>query len=140
MLYFPFLDSIYKIGRPISYVVMRILCGLALMVHGYPKVQDPYGAIDMVEGLGFYPGSFWSPALSYTEFGAGCLLALGLLTRFASAGAFIILIVAAYFHWVPLDQGFSGAEKSILWASICLFYLFHGSGRYSVDGAIGKEL
>jgi uncharacterized membrane protein YphA (DoxX/SURF4 family) len=36
------------------------------------------------------------------------------------------------------SQGFSGAEKSLLWAAILLFFVIRGGNRQSVDARIGK--
>ena len=93
----------------------------------------------MVEGLGFYPGVFWSPLLAVTEFFGGILLALGLLTRPAAFAGMIVLLVTVWFHWVTMGQGFSGAEKSILWAAIFFYFVIRGGNRHSVDAKLGKE-
>lgn len=139
-LYFEKLSNFYHVGKPISYALMRIVSGAALMVHGYPKIQDMYANTEMVESIGFYPGEIWSPLLAIGEFGAGVLLILGFLTRLAASTAFTILAVAVYFHYIYLDQGYLGSEKAILWAVMCLYFIFHGAGKYSVDGAVGREL
>ena len=65
----------------------------------------------MVESLGFYPGAFWSPLLSFTEFFGGILIAIGLLTRPASFAAMFILLVTVWFHWVTMGQGYSRCRK-----------------------------
>ena len=92
----------------------------------------------MVESLGFYPGIFWSPLLSFTEFFAGIFLAIGLLTRPASFAAMFILLVTVYFHWIQLGQGYGGAEKSILWAAIMFFFVIRGGNAHSVDAKLGR--
>lgn len=92
----------------------------------------------MVEGLGFYPGVFWSPLLAITEFFGGILLAIGLLTRPAAFAATIVLLVTVYFHWIQLDQGFSGAEKSLLWAAMTFYFVIRGGNRHSVDARLKK--
>jgi putative oxidoreductase len=93
----------------------------------------------MVEGLGFYPGWLWAPLLAATEFFGGLLLALGLLTRPAALATSIVLCVTTYFHWVVQAEGFSGAEKSLLWLAITLYFVARGGGRLSVDRAMGKQ-
>jgi putative oxidoreductase len=112
---------------------------VALFTHGLGKISDPFGAAGMVEGLGFYPGEFWSPLLSFTEFFGGILIAIGLLTRPASFAAMIVLLVTVWFHWVTQGQGYSGAEKSILWSAVFFFFVIRGGNRHSVDARIGKE-
>lgn len=121
-----------------SEALLRVVSGVALVTHGYGKITDPMGNIAMVEGIGFHPGFFWSPALAVTEFFGGLLLVLGLLTRPAAAGAFVILAVASWFHWAHLEQGYPGAEKAILWAAICLLFVARGGGKLSLDRAIQR--
>jgi len=94
----------------------------------------------MVQGIGFYPGWFWATALAATEFFGGLLLIAGFLTRPAAFATTIVLLVTVWFHWVQLGQGYKGAELSIIWASVTLFFALNGAGRYSVDRLIGREV
>lgn len=119
--------------------LLRCVAGLALITHGGPKIVDPFGATGMVEEIGFYPGTFWSPLLSVTEFFCGILITLGFLTRPAAIAATVILLVTVYFHWIVVAQGYSGAEKSILWATIFIYFAIRGGNRHSVDGRLGRE-
>lgn len=48
------------------------------------------------------------------------------------------LLVTVWFHWVTYGQGLSGAEKSLLWAAILLFFVIRGGNRHSVDAPIRK--
>lgn len=136
----PALAPIYDAAAPLANLWLRVVCGAALMVHGWPKIQNPTGAADMVSGLGFAPGWLWSILLSVTEFTGGLLLVLGLLTRLAAAGTTIILLVATYFHWIVLDQGYRGAELAWLWSAVTLSFVAKGGGRFSVDHMLKKEL
>ncbi len=135
----PALSSVYSALHDSAETILRVVAGVLLVTHGLGKVTDPFGAAGMVEGLGFYPGVFWSPLLSFTEFFAGIFVTIGFLTRPASFAAMIILLVTVWFHWVTVDQGLAGAEKSILWAAIFLFFAIRGGNRHSVDARIGKE-
>jgi len=138
--YFPSLSGLYSFLKPISETILRVVSGVALMVHGWPKIIDPLGKSQLLANSGFHPAAFWSIALSVTEFFGGLLLLLGLFTRLAALGTFIILSVAAYFHWVLWNQGWSGAEFPLLWAAVNLFFVAQGGGRYSLDGLRGREL
>ena len=135
----PGLHGLYSALAPLSVLYMRIIAGVAFMVHGWPKINAPMGAVGMVEGLGFYPGWFWAPLLAATEFLGGLFLALGLLTRPAALATSIVLCVTTYFHWDVQAEGFAGAEKSLLWLAITLYFVAHGGGRLSVDRAIGRQ-
>ena len=110
------------------------------MVHGWPKIQNPMGAAEMVGGIGFQPAAFWSVALAVTEFGGGLLLLLGLLTRLAAAGTTVILLVTVFFHWVQLDQGYRGAELSLIWSAVTFWFVAAGGGRFSLDRLIARNL
>lgn len=118
--------------------LLRVVAGGFLTIHGSQKITNPFGAAEMVEGLGFYPGAFWSLLLSCTEFFGGILIAIGLLTRPAAFAGMVVLLVTVWFHWITVGQGFSGAEKSLLWAAILLFFVIRGGNRQSVDARLGK--
>jgi putative oxidoreductase len=134
----PGLKSIYAALHDSAETILRVVAGLALVTHGLGKVTNPFGATEMVESLGFYPGVFWSPLLSFTEFLGGIFIALGFLTRPSAFAAMFVLLVTVYFHWIQLDQGYSGAEKSILWAAVMLFFVVRGGNRHSVDAKLGR--
>lgn len=136
----PRLSGVYSSLHDSVETLLRVVCGVALVVHGAPKIVDPFAAASMVEGLGFYPGAFWSLLLSITEFVGGILIAIGFLTRPAALAAMFVLLVTVFFHWVQLDQGYSGAEKSILWSAILAFFAVRGANRHSVDAKLGRAL
>lgn len=135
----PALRCVYAKLHDSAETILRVVAGLALVTHGYPKIMNPFGATQMVEGLGFYPGVFWAPLLAATEFFGGILIAIGLLTRPASFAAMVVLAVTIYAHWVAMGQGYGGAEKSILWTAIFLFFAIRGGNRHSVDARLGRE-
>lgn len=135
----PGLQGLYAALATVTVLYMRLIAGIAFMVHGWPKIMAPMSAVGMVEGLGFYPGWFWAPLLAATEFFGGMLLALGLLIRPAAFAVSIVLCVTTYFHWIVQAEGFGGAEKSLLWLAITLYFVAHGGGRLSLDRAIGKQ-
>jgi putative oxidoreductase len=136
----PGLGGLYGTLHEGAETLLRVVAGLALVTHGAMKIGNPFGAVEMVEGLGFYPGVFWSPLLAFTEFFGGFLIALGLLTRPAALAAAFVLLVTVWFHWITMGQGYGGAEKSILWAAIFLFFAVRGGNRHSVDAKIGRAL
>lgn len=136
----PGLGRLYAALAPLAVLYMRLIAGGTFMLHGFPKLMAPMGAAGMVESLGFQPGWFWAPLLAVTEVFGGLLLALGLLTRPAAFATSIVLCVTTYFHWVAQAEGFAGAEKSLLWLAITLYFVAHGGGRLSLDRAIGRQL
>ncbi|MBT1159202.1 DoxX family protein [Aminobacter anthyllidis] len=138
-LFIPALRGLYSNFHDSAETILRLVAGGALVIHGLGKISDPFGAAEMVEGLGFYPGAFWSLLLSCTEFFGGILIAIGLFTRPAAFAAMFVLLVTVWFHWVTMSQGYQGAEKSIIWAAIFLFFVIRGGNRHSVDARLGRE-
>lgn len=134
----PALGGLYSALHDAGETLLRAVAGIFLTIHGSQKITNPFGAAEMVEGLGFYPGAFWSLLLACTEFFGGIFIAIGLLTRPAAFAGLFVLLVTVWFHWVTMGQGFSGAEKSLLWAAILLFFVIRGGNRQSVDARIGK--
>jgi len=139
-LLFPTFARVYGILAPLSVFLMRVIAGGTFALHGWPKIQAPFKNVEMVENLGFVPGAIWSPALAGTEFFGGILIAIGFLTRPAAVAATIVLLVTAWFHWLVQGEGFSGAEKSLLWAAITYYFVAHGGGPFSVDRALRREI
>jgi putative oxidoreductase len=134
----PVLGRLYAALHDGAETVLRVVAGGFLAIHGSQKITNPFGAAEMVEGLGFYPGALWSLLLACTEFFGGIFIAIGFLTRPAAFADLFVLLVTVWFHWVTMGQGFSGAEKSLLWAAILLFFVIRGGNRHSVDARIGK--
>ena len=138
-LFIPALGAIYSKFDTLAETLLRVTAGALLVVHGAGKITDPFGSIEMVGSLGFHPGVFWSPLLAITGVFGGILLVLGLFTRPAAFATTIVLVVTIYFHWVTAGQGYFGAEKSILWTFVLLYFLVRGANAHSVDARIGRE-
>ncbi len=134
----PQVAPLYGASHEAGETLLRVVAGLLLVTHGYGKIVNPFGAVGMVESLGFYPGVFWSPLLAATEFFGGILVAIGLFTRPAAFAAAIVLLVTVYFHGIVKAEGLGGAEKSILWTAIFLFFAIRGGNRHSLDARLKK--
>ncbi len=127
------MGTVYDALHEVAFTVLRVAAGVALAIHGYPKIMDPMKLVGMVESLGFGPGPLWAVLLAMTEFFGGILLALGLLTRPAALASTVVLLVTVYFHWLVKAQGYSGSEKSILWAAMTFLIFVRGAGAHSID-------
>ena len=93
---FPALQRLYRPFDTSAETLLRVVAGALLVTHGFGKITNPFGAVGMVESLGFYPGVFWSPLLAATEFFGGILVAIGLFTRPAAFASMIVLLVTIY--------------------------------------------
>lgn len=135
----PPLGRLYGALQPLAEATLRFTAGACLVMHGIGKIGEPMKNVRMVENLGFYPGTLFSPLLAGTEFFGGILIAVGLLTRPAAAAALFVMLVTVYFHWIVQGQGFAGSEKSILWSAMLFLILVRGGGRFSLDAKLGRE-
>jgi putative oxidoreductase len=138
----PALGTIYRGLAPITEPLIRVIAGLSLAAHGWPKL---FGNTEAVAGFferaGFSPGLFWAVAVGITEFAGGLCLALGLLTRAVAIPILIFLVTAVTYHW---QFGFywdiRGFEYPLFWAAVVLHFLVRGGGAWSIDARLGREL
>ena len=115
-------------------LVLRVVAGAGLMMHGYPKIQKPFGW--MGDGPGAAPG-FLQALAALAEFGGGAALILGLLTPLACLGVictmgFAILVAHKGDPWIK-----PGAKATFELASLYLLIattlLITGPGTLSLD-------
>ena len=132
--------------EPWGAMLLRLVLGIALVYHGYAKVlpahaiaAHPLSAIESytryVAGLGI-PG--WLGYVSaLTEFVGGCVLVLGLLTRFAAflaAGNMLVALCA-----VTLHRGYAASEYGVALLAIAVMLVFTGGGAMAVDRRLGVQ-
>ena len=75
-LFGPFITGPGAVGL----LVLRLVAGSALMLHGWPKIQNPFGWMPPQSPV---PGILQALA-ALSEFGGGLALILGLLTPIAA--------------------------------------------------------
>ncbi len=133
--------------RDLGTLLARATVGLAFAAHGAQKAfgwfdgPGPAGSAGIMESLGFKPGVRYARLSSYTELGAGSLLALGLGGPLAPAGIVGIMVVAQ--ASVHAKNGFfaqkGGVELGVLYAAAAVAIAMGGYGRYALDALIGLE-
>ncbi|WP_337061631.1 DoxX family protein [Kineococcus sp. G2] len=119
-------------------LLLRLVTGALLLVHGVPKLADPAGATGTAAAVGapFPEVAGWLVVLG--EVGLGVLLLVGLLTRVA--GGLLVLQMAGVWLLVHAPQGFLvegqvNGENALLLGAAGLALLFTGAGRFSLDAA-----
>ena len=118
----------------ISLLLIRVVAGLAFMLHGWGKIQNPFG---WMGPDAFAPGIFQALA-AVSEFGGGLALIIGLLTPLASAGIAATMSVALYMHAVMngdpfVAKGGPSYELAALYFCIAVLLIAIGPGRLSLD-------
>ena len=108
--------------------LLRLSIGTTFIVHGYPKLIDSSGLIDM--GLPTIIAYLVGPF----EFFGGIMLIVGGLAenvKFAiitKIGALLIVIIMlGAILFVHLGDGWKGNEFQVLILSVCLLFMFKGN-------------
>lgn len=64
-----------------SIFILRLILGIILVVHGWPKIKDIKGVSAWFNSAGFKPGHIWAPIVAVVEFFGGLFLILGILVQ-----------------------------------------------------------
>ncbi len=115
-------------------LLLRIVAGLAMIMHGWGKIQAPFSWMPPESGV---PGFFQFLA-ALSEFGGGIAWIIGLVMPLASFGMACTMVVATLFHAVVLkdpfvSQGGGSYELALLYLIISLVFIFVGPGKFSID-------
>jgi putative oxidoreductase len=125
---------------------LRVVMGLAFMVHGYPKITDLALTAQNFSQRGFVPGVFWGPLVAIVEFVGGACLVVGLLTRYWSLALAIEMVVTTLRVKLPRHVPFvatggqgTGYELDLIYLAGAVTLVILGSGSFSVDRTILKR-
>ena len=118
----------------VALLLLRVVAGLAFMLHGWGKIQNPFG---WMGPDAFAPGVFQALA-AVSEFGGGLAWVLGILTPLASLGIASTMGVAFYMHAVMrgdpfVASGGSSYEVPVVYFCIAVLLIAMGPGRLSLD-------
>jgi putative oxidoreductase len=138
----PALGKLYAALAPVTEPLIRIVAGLSLVPHGYPKLfVNPQRSAEWFEEIGFEPGLLWATAVGMVEVFGGICLAIGLLTRVVAVPILVFLATAIAYHW---QFGFhwnnQGWEYPLFWWLVVFHFFVRGGGRWSADAWIGREI
>ncbi|MFC6267515.1 DoxX family protein [Frigoriflavimonas asaccharolytica] len=119
-------------------LIVRMLVGLAMLSHGFPKLQTLIngGKIEFYNFLGL--SSTISLGLTvFSEFVCSIFLILGLFSRYAAFFlAFTMIIAAFVFHG---GDPWEKQEMSIIYLCSYFLLLAFGAGKFSIDSLIDKR-
>ncbi len=119
--------------QPLALLVLRIVLGVIMVGHGYPKVFGGLSHhVQMVGSLGL-PGwlAYFSAA---AEFLGGILIIAGLWTRCAAVAVLINMVVAiAKVHWKNGLLGNGGYQFPLALAAMAFALIFLGAGPIALD-------
>ena len=119
-------------------LILRLIAGIAFVLHGWGKIQTPFGWMPPQAPV---PGFFQFLA-ALSEFGGGIAWILGLLTPLASFGIACTMAVAVSMHALVLKDPFvnptggSSFEPALVYLGVALLLGAVGVGKFSLDAKI----
>ncbi len=133
MRYLLYCDTVGSFGS-VGFLLLRLVMGVAFVLHGWPKIQNPFGWMGPEAAM---PGILVALA-ALAEFGGGIALVVGLLTRLASLGIGSVMAVAIGMVHVPqghpfVAQGGPSWELAAVYLACAVLFLISGPGRISLD-------
>ena len=114
-------------------LLIRIVLGAILIVHGFPKIKNLKETIANFPKMGFKPGWLWGPLVAFVEFFGGIALVLGFYTQAVAiliAGQFAIIII---WKIIRKQKFIGGLEFDLLILAAALLLLTQGAGMFSLD-------
>lgn len=130
--------------QDVSLLVLRVVTGLVFLAHGWTKLMGPMspeGFAGMLGTLGVPLPLFFSWIVIIVEVVGGVALILGAWTRlWAQLGAIVALVAVLLVH---MSKGFfvsaGGYEFALLLFAASFVLLVLGSGKYGIDGWMGRS-
>ncbi len=129
-----------SVTTSIGLLPIRLVAGLAFIIHGSGKIQNPFGWMGPDAPT---PGILQALA-ALSEFGGGFAWIVGFLTPLASFGIACTMTVAVYYHAALrgdpfVSVGGSSYELASIYLCVAILLILAGPGRYSLDRAVFGE-
>jgi len=133
-----FTVPVHSTKEDVALLVLRVVAGIAFMMHGWGKIQHPTNWMGPDSPV---PGVLQLLA-AVSEFGGGLAWILGLLVPLASLGILFTMLVAAFTHAVVLKDPFvnlkggGSYEIASIYLCVALLLILMGPGQFSADRKI----
>lgn len=119
----------------VGLLLVRLVMGLAFILHGWPKIQNPTGWMGAD-----IPGILQACA-AVAEFGGGIALILGLLTPLFALLLAGTMGFATFLHHIPKGDPFVNPqgpsfESAAVYLALALMFLLTGPGALSLDAVL----
>ncbi|MEP6744232.1 MAG: DoxX family protein [Gemmatimonadota bacterium] len=145
---------LFSTSNDAGLALIRIALGVVMFPHGAQKVLSWFGGYGWTGSMGWFTGQLGIPAVFavlaiLAEFLGSLGLITGLFGRIAAFGIFCNMVVAVYLvhakvgffmNWNLTPGRGEGFEFHILAAAMALLIIWKGSGAYSVDRVIAKQV
>ncbi len=132
-MYYPLL--VYGDFAPL---ILRLVLGVAFVVHGYPKLfnrEARVGFAGWLGSMGIRPGVFWALIVGVVEFFGGIALILGIYIQLAALLIVINMLVATWkAKWGKVGYTAQGGwELDLAYLAMALALIFTGAGAWGID-------
>jgi putative oxidoreductase len=111
-----------------GFVIPRIILGLILLVHGWPKIKDVKQNAKNFDAMGFKPGELWGTVAALLEFLGGIGLVLGIWVPYFCLlflAQFIVIIIWKWAKKMPFVGGWE-IDALVLALTLMVFTLYGG--------------
>jgi putative oxidoreductase len=121
-------------------LLVRVVVGAALVLHGWPKIQKPTSWMNAMGMRRTAPG-FLQALAALAEVGGGAALVLGLLTPLAAFGVVCQMLGALLLVHLPngdpfVAHGKPTYELALVYLVVALLFIAVGPGRFSLDALL----
>lgn len=125
---------------PYLALLVRVVVGGTLMIHGYPKVKSKEQSMNWMKSMGL-PG-MTAVLAAVLEFFGGLFLVFGLIVPivaffFVVQFASIILMKRSKMKAVYVSSSKPSYEVDLLYLLLAIILIVLGAGALSIDGLIG---
>lgn len=112
---------------------LRVVFGVIMMVHGFPKLKHLKETGINFSGMGFRPGSFWGTIAAFLESFGGLAIILGIMTVPVATLFAIEFLVIVIWKLAKHGAFVSGWEFDLLLLAAAGILFFFGAGAISLD-------
>ena len=127
---------VLPLNTDLALLLLRVVLGIVMIYHGWPKVINLGGIIEGFTGMGIPLPAVAAVFATVAEFGGGILILVGVLTDIAGLVFVVDMLGAIVF--VHAKNGFSvgdnGIEFPLVLLTIALTVALAGPGRFSAGG------
>jgi putative oxidoreductase len=125
---------------PYLALLVRVIVGGTLMIHGYPKIKSSEQSVNWMKSMGI-PGAT-AVLVGILEFIGGLFLAIGLIVPvvallFAIQFISIIVMKKSKMKGVYVSSSKPSYEVDALYLLLAIILIVLGAGALSIDGLIG---
>ena len=124
----------YFLNPPLAHLLLRLVLGIAFIIHGYPKIKNFSGVAGWFDSIGLKPAKFWLSVVIAAEFFGGIALVAGVFVELAALLIAVNMLVAMWkAKWGKSGfTGDGGWELDLAYFVIAVSLILTGGGIYTL--------